>query len=250
MCCSESMLLHLNYRVSVDFVEKDIAEWVDSSQISLGVTSTADCTCHHLTNSRKKLKFLYELRSCKQVWKFSNRKYCSTWLFKAFLVFEKRNVDTWLYVLLTGHITIWHIFKNIKLVGPNQKMCCSESMLLHLNYRVSVDFVEKDIAEWVDSSQISLGVTSTADCTCHHLTNSQNKLKFLGELRNSKQICEFSNRKYCSTWKFKAFLVLEKRNIDTWLYVLLTGHITIWHIFKNIKLGEANQKVCCSESML
>ena len=163
---------------------------------------------------------------------------------------EKRNIDTWLYVLLTGHITIWHIFKNIKLVGPNQKICCSESMLQPLDCRISIGFMKKNIAEWVDSCQISLGVTCTADCTCHYLTNSGKKLNFLGELRNSNQVCEFSDRKYCSTWYFKAFLVLEKRNIDTWLRVLLTAHITIWHIFKNIKLGGPNQKICCSESML
>ena len=37
--------------------ERNIVEGVNSSQTNLVVTHTADCTCHHLTNSRRKLIF-------------------------------------------------------------------------------------------------------------------------------------------------------------------------------------------------
>ena len=32
-------------------------------------------------------------------------------------------------------------------------------------------------------------ITCTAHCTCHHVKNLRKKLKFPGELGNSKQIC-------------------------------------------------------------
>ena len=59
--------------------ERNIVEWVNSSRINLVVTCTADCTYHHLTNSRKKLKFPAEMRNSKQIWEFNNRKCCPTW---------------------------------------------------------------------------------------------------------------------------------------------------------------------------
>ena len=37
--------------------ERNIVELINSSQITLAVTCTTDCTCHHLTNLQKKLKF-------------------------------------------------------------------------------------------------------------------------------------------------------------------------------------------------
>ena len=72
-----------------------------------------------------------------------------------------------------------------------------------------------------------LVVTCTADCTCHHLTNSRKKLKFPGVRRNFSQIWEFSNPKCSLTFGLKVFFVQGQRNIQTWLYVPLTGHKTI-----------------------
>ena len=45
------------------------------------------------------------------------------------------------------------------------------------------------------------------------------------ELRISEKISEFGNRKCCLIYRH--FFVIEQINIDTWLYVPLTGHITI-----------------------
>ena len=59
---------------------------------------------------------------------------------------------------------------------------------------------ENNIVQLLNASQITLVVTFTADCTCHHLTNSLKKLKFPRKLRNSQQIWEFSNGKFCSIW--------------------------------------------------
>ena len=89
---------------------------------------------------------------------------------------------------------------------------------------------ERNIVEWFSSSKINLVVTCTSNWTCHHVTNSRKKLKFPGELRYSKQIWEFTNRKCCSICTLKVFFFLEQRKIFTSLYVPLTGHLTIWHI--------------------
>ena len=45
-----------------------------------------------------------------------------------------------------------------------------------------------NVVERVNSGQISLVVTCTADCACHHFRIAAKKLKFLRELSNLKQI--------------------------------------------------------------
>ena len=43
----------------------------------------------------------------------------------------------------------------------------------------------------------------------------------------------------------KDFFILEQRNIYTWLYVSVTGHITIWHILrKNKSMRSEPQNIC------
>ena len=48
--------------------QKNMVEWFNSTLINLVVTYTADCICHQLTNSRKKLKFAAEPRNSKQIY--------------------------------------------------------------------------------------------------------------------------------------------------------------------------------------
>ena len=59
---------------------------------------------------------------------------------KAFFVREQRNINTWLYVTLTRHITIRPILEKIKVSGANHKILSSHSMLQPLNYGARVDF--------------------------------------------------------------------------------------------------------------
>ena len=66
---------------------------------------------------------------------------------KAFSFLSKEiSIRAYNYVLLTGHITIWHIFKGKKQVwGANHKIWFSQSMFKPLNCRV-----------WHDSSVLGL----------------------------------------------------------------------------------------------
>ena len=118
---------------------------------------------------------------------------------RTFLLLEKRNIDTWLYVLLTGHITIWHFEKYqtrrielkdmlLGVYAITPKLLC----LRRWHGKILLNELTLDkLASWRHVPVIVL-VTIWQ--------NSRKKLKFLGELRNSKQIWEFRNRKYCSTW--------------------------------------------------
>ena len=87
-------------------------------------------------------------------------------------------------------------------------------------------------------------VTCAADCSYHHLTNLRRKLKFPGVLKNSKQIGDLEIANIAGLGGLKAFFVLEQRNIDTWLYVTLTGHITIRPILeKNQSIRSEPQNI-------
>ena len=89
--------------------------------------------------------------------------------------------------------------------------------------------MKKNVGHLLNGSQINLVVTCAADCTFHHMTNSAKKFKFPRELRNSRQN-KFGNLAmaiFAGFGNFKTFFVLWQRNISTWLYVPLTGHITI-----------------------
>ena len=79
------------------------------------------------------------------------------------------------YVPLTGHITIWHIFKGkIKVWGANHKTWFSQSMFKPLNCRVwhdsSVLCLKQmlQLNELTQAKSCSLVVTCTTGCTCHH----------------------------------------------------------------------------------
>ena len=50
--------------------KRHIVELLNWSKIDFVVTCTADCTCHHQRNSRKKLIFPGELRNSEQIWEF------------------------------------------------------------------------------------------------------------------------------------------------------------------------------------
>ena len=183
------------------------------------VTSTADCTCNHLSYSRKKLKFLGEVRSSKKYENLAIANITRLGSLKAFLVFEKRNIDTWLYVLLTRHITIWPILKNIKLGGPNQKICRSESMLQPLNYRVSIDVMEKILLNEVTRAKLASWwhVPLIVFVTIWHIRERNWSFWVSWQVLNKYENLAIANITRLGI--LKAFLVLEKRNIDTWLYM-------------------------------
>ena len=65
----------------------NIDELANSSKIYFVVTCIADSTCHHLTNSGKKLKFPAEMRNSKQIREISNRKCGPSWYFIGFFSF-------------------------------------------------------------------------------------------------------------------------------------------------------------------
>ena len=50
---------------------------------------TADCTSHHLTNLRNRLKYPGKHRNSKQVWEFCNGKYYISYSMKAFSLLSK-----------------------------------------------------------------------------------------------------------------------------------------------------------------
>ena len=124
-------------------------------------------------NSGKKLKFLRALSNLKQIKAFSHSKWRSTGKFKGFFILEQRNIYTWLYVPVTGHITIWHILgKNKSMRSEPQNIRPEFDVLtpkLSCLIRFSHLIFETNVVERGHSGQISLVVTCTAVCTCHHL---------------------------------------------------------------------------------
>ena len=115
-------------------------------------------------------------------------------------VYEQRNIDTWLYVTLPEHITIRPILKKNQSIRSEPQDIQLARHVITTKLPCQSRCFQRNIVESLNSSKINLVVTYTADCTCHHLTNRQKKLKFPGELSNSKQIRKFKDRKCCSTW--------------------------------------------------
>ena len=164
------------------------------------VTSAADCSCHHLTNLRKKLKFPGVLSNCKQIREFRNRKYCWTWWFKGFF---RSWAKKYPYVVICHSDVTYNHPTNFGKKLKYQERTTKYTVHIHVittKLPSQSRFAERNIVEWVNSSQINVVVTCTAYGSCDHLANLRKKLKFPGELSNSKQIGEFRNRKYCSTW--------------------------------------------------
>ena len=102
----------------------------------------------------------------------------------------------WLYVPLTGHITIWDI------LGKDKSMR-SEPQDIGLAFDVLTPklpcltwfnnlIFETNVVERVNSSQISLVVTCTTGCTCHHeVTLHRN------QWNKSERKRLNTNRKFC-----------------------------------------------------
>ena len=59
--------------------------------------------------------------------------------------------------------------------------------------------------------------------------NFGKKFKFPGKLRCSEQIEEFTIANVSPISSLKVSFVHEQRDIHTWFYVLLTGHIYIYN---------------------
>ena len=201
--------------------ERLLVEWVISADVmNLVVTCTADCTCHHLT---KNIIFLSEIWNLKQIKDLANRKCCSICLFeRCFFFLSKKYHYTWLYVTLTGHITIRNILGKMNAWGTNQSVYYSYSMMLLLNYcfqpDVTVFLLERILVERVNSEVLmNLVVTCTVDCKCHHLTKN---VYFLSEIWNSKQIKDLEIRKCCSICLFKRYCFFLRKKyhylVKTW----------------------------------
>ena len=94
---------------------------------------------------------------------------------------------------------------------------------------------ETNVVERVNSGQISLVVIYTADCTCHDLSipaKNWNLWENWAIWEKYKHLAIPNDGRQES---LKAFFIHEQRNIYTWLYVPVTGHITIWHILRKNK---------------
>ena len=137
--------------------QTNVVEPVNLGQISLVVTCTAVCTCHHLKFPAKN-------------W---NLRWRSTGKFKGFFIHEQRKIYTWLYVPVTGHVTIGHILRKSKSMRSEpQNIGLAFDVLtpkLSCLIRFSHLIFETNVVERVNSGQISLVVTCTTVCTCHHL---------------------------------------------------------------------------------
>ena len=93
--------------------------------------------------------------------------------FKGFFILEQRNIYTWLYVPVTGHITIGHILRKNKSMRSEPQSIGLAFDVLTPKLSCLIEFrhfiFETNVVERVNSGQISLVVTCTAVCTCHHL---------------------------------------------------------------------------------
>ena len=143
--------------------------------------------CNHLT---KNVCFLSEIWNLKQIRDLAIANVAQFASLNAVFLSWAKNTTAWLYVTLTGHITIRHILEKMKAWAANQSICNTHSMILPLYYcfqgDVMVFLLENMLVGRVDSTDlINLVVTCSADCTCHHLTKN---VYFLSEKWNLKQI--------------------------------------------------------------
>ena len=128
---------------------------------------------------------------------------------------------------------------------PNQVIRYSYSMIFPLNYcfqtDVTVLFFGKIVGvERVNSAgEINLVVTCTADCTCHHLGKN---VCFLSDMWNLKEIRDLPVAIVASFVSLNAVFLSGAKNITTWLYVTLTGHITIRHILEKNEIFRSKPK--------
>ena len=182
----------------VFFLERILVERVNSADpINLVMTCTADCTCHHLT---KYIYFLSEMWNLKQIRNLAIAnvaRFAS--LNDVFLSWEK-NTTTWLYVTLTGHITIRNILEKNESLGIESKHMVHVPMIFPLNYCFQADvmvfLLERILVERVNSAkQINCKMTCTTDFTCHHLTKN---MKFFEQNVKFQTNWGVSNRKCCS----------------------------------------------------
>ena len=148
---------------------------------------------------------------------------------------------------MTGHITIWHILRKNKSMRSEPQnigfafhvLTPKLSCLIRFGY---LNF-QTNVVQRVNSGKISLVVTCTADCTCNHLKIPAKNSNFreIWSIWNKYKDLAIPNDDRLAS--LKAFFMLEQRNIYTWLYVPVTGHITIWHILrKNKSMEERTRK--------
>ena len=130
--------------------------------------------------------------------------------------------------------------------GGNESIYYSYSMMLPLNYcfqrDVMVFLLLRILVEWLNSADRpneSRGYMYTADCTCHHLTKN---VYFLSEIWN---LNKSRTEKFANVAPFvclNAVFLSWAKNTTTWLYVTLTGHITIRHILDKIQSLRSEHK--------
>ena len=118
--------------------------------------------------------------------------------------------------------------------GANQSIWYSHSLILPLTYCFQVDDVifllESILVELVHSAeQINVVVTFSADCTCNHPTKN---VYFLSEMWNLKEIRNLAIAIVARFVSWNADFLSGAKTITTWLYVTVTGHITIRHILE------------------
>ena len=159
-----------------------VALFNSADLVNLVVTCTADCTCHHLS---KNVYFLSEMWNLKQIRDLAIANVARFPSLNAVFLSWTKNTTAWLYVTVTGHITIQDFWKKRKAWGANQSILNTHSMILPLTYCFQADatvffLLERNLVGLFNSADlVNLVVTCTADFTCHHLTkNKRTRLVF------------------------------------------------------------------------
>ena len=153
--------------------QTNVVQRVNSGKISHVVTCTTDCTCHHLTFPAKTWNFWENWAIWEKYKHLPIANDARLASLKAFFILKQRNIYTWLYVPVTGHITIRHILrKNENMRSEPQNFALAFDVLtpeLSCLIRFGHLIFQTNVVQRVNSGRICLVVTCTADCTCHHL---------------------------------------------------------------------------------
>ena len=197
------------------------------------VTCTADCSCHHLKIPAKIWNFWENWAIWNKYKHLAIANDARLASLKAFFFLEQRNIYTRLYVPVTGHITICHILrKNKSMRSEPQNIGLAFDVLtpkLSCVIRFDDLIFQTNVVERVISGKISLVVTCTADCTCHHLKIPAKNCNFWENWPISNKYKHLSIPNDARLASLKAYS-WGKKYLYVVVYVPVTGHITIWHI--------------------
>ena len=159
---------------------------------------------------------------------------------KTFFILEQRNIYTCMVICpcdgTYNHLTYFKKNKSMRSEPQNiglafEVLTPKISCLIRFDYLI----LQTNVFKRVNSGKIILVVTCTADRTCHHLNFPAKNSNFRENWSIWNKYMHLAIPNDARLASLKAFFILEQRNIYTWLYVPVTGHITIWYILKKNK---------------